>query len=125
MPNISIRGVDQHIVDELRRIAASNGRSMQAELRLLLQRFADLPWESQLATCPIAMMPLPRWYVDLWSVRTDFTNLKPAHLPARRATFRLLELPLPRPAGEGQPAEETQSGKETQPGMTAGQEAAA
>ncbi|GAB3531818.1 hypothetical protein GCM10027403_02890 [Arthrobacter tecti] len=94
MPNISIRGIDQHTADEIRRIAASNGRSMQAELRLLLRRFADLPWESQLANYPAAMLPLPRWYTDLRRTSVDFVRLSPALLPPRRSVFRILDLPM-------------------------------
>lgn len=93
MPSISVRGVDQHTLDELKRIAASNGRSMQAELRLLLHRFAALPWESRLADCPVSMMPLPRWYTDLVDVRTDFDGLTIDHLPRRRSPFRTLPVP--------------------------------
>ncbi|NJC22590.1 plasmid stability protein [Arthrobacter pigmenti] len=93
MPNISIRDVDQHTADEIKRIAASNGRSMQVELRLLLRRFADLPWESQLANYPVAMIPLPRWYTDLQRTSIDFVRLSPALLPPRRSAFRLLDLP--------------------------------
>ena len=54
MPSISIRNVDQHTLDELKRIAASNGRSLQAELRALLDQFAALPWESLLADYQLA-----------------------------------------------------------------------
>lgn len=94
MPNISIRDVDQNTLEEVKRIAAANGRSMQAELRLLLKRFAELPWETQLGTYPVAMLPLPRWYTDLWSVRADFIRLSADHLPPRRSSFRALTLPL-------------------------------
>ena len=71
MPSISIRNVDQHTLDELKRIAASNGRSLQAELRALLDQFAALPWESLLADYQLSMMPLPRWYTDLADVRIE------------------------------------------------------
>lgn len=88
MPNISIRGVDQHTVDELKRIAASNGRSMQAELRILLGHFASLPWESRLADSPFSMLPLPRWYTELARIQLDFAGLSIDRLPARRSPFR-------------------------------------
>jgi hypothetical protein len=90
MPSISVRGVDQHTLDELKRIAASNGRSVQAELRALLEQFAALPWESRLADCPLPMVPLPRWYTDLADVRMDFAGLTTDLLPARRSPFRML-----------------------------------
>jgi hypothetical protein len=90
MPNISIRGVDQPTVDELKRIAASNGRSMQAELRILLGHFASLPWESRLADCPVSMLPLPRWYTELSEIRLNFAGLSLDRLPARRSPFRSL-----------------------------------
>ncbi|GAB3546361.1 hypothetical protein GCM10027404_06630 [Arthrobacter tumbae] len=97
MPSISVRDVDQHTLDELKRIAASNGRSLQAELRALLDQFAALPWESRLADYPFSMMPLPRWYTDLAEVRTDFAGLTISQLPRRRSPFRMLREPLPTP----------------------------
>lgn len=94
MPSISVRGIDQHTLDDLKRIAASNGRSVQSELRLLLQQFAALPWESRLADCPVLMMPLPRWYADLVDVRMDFAGLTAGQLPQRRSPFRMLTEPV-------------------------------
>lgn len=90
MPSISVRGVDQHTLDELKRIAASNGRSVQAELRALLKQFAALPWESRLADYPLPMLPLPSWYTDLADVRMDFVGLTTDPLPPRRSPFRML-----------------------------------
>ncbi|GAA2175596.1 hypothetical protein GCM10009784_18600 [Arthrobacter parietis] len=95
MPSISIRNVDQHTLDELKRLAASNGRSLQAELRALLDQFAALPWESRLADYPLSMMPLPRWYTDMADVRIDFAGLTISQLPPRRSPFRMLREPIP------------------------------
>lgn len=90
MPSVSVRGVDQHTLDELKRIAASNGRSVQAELRALLKQIAALPWESRLGDDPLPMLPLPRWYTDLANVRMDFAGLTLDQLPPRRSPFRML-----------------------------------
>ena len=90
MPSISVRGIDQTTLDELKRIAASNGRAVQAELRALLLQFAALPWESRLADYPLPMLPLPRWYTDLADVRMDFAGLTMDQLPPRRSPFGIL-----------------------------------
>ena len=40
MPQVLVRGVHQHVLDRLRTRAQQNGRSLEAELRLILQQAA-------------------------------------------------------------------------------------
>ncbi len=88
MPSVTVRQLEPELVDELKRIAAANGRSLEAELRLLLKRFVDLPWESRVASLPVAMLPTPRWYTELWEVQLDFGFIALNLLPPRRSRFR-------------------------------------
>lgn len=41
MPPLTIRGLDQETIDRLKARAAANGRSLEAELRLILQATSD------------------------------------------------------------------------------------
>ncbi|MHA7292375.1 FitA-like ribbon-helix-helix domain-containing protein [Arthrobacter sp. HLT1-21] len=93
MPNLTIRQVDSDVVNQVKVIAAQNGRSMQQELRLLVNRFVSLPVESRRALLPIAALPLPEWYIKLWHIRTDIGSVTHTALPVRRSQFRHLEMP--------------------------------
>ncbi|WP_035763579.1 hypothetical protein [Arthrobacter sp. H20] len=96
MPNLTIRQVDADVVDQIKVIAAHNGRSMQQELRLLVNRFVNLPIESRRALTPIAALPLPEWYTKLWNVRLSVGAVPNSALPLRKSQFRRQEVSLSR-----------------------------
>ena len=100
MPNITLRQIEPTVVEQIKVIAAQNGRSMQQELRLLVNRFASLPAESRQSLTPLAVLPVPEWYTKLWNIRLDIGTVPDAALPQRKSPFRRLE---PGQAGVGQP----------------------
>ena len=92
MPNITLRQIEPTVVEQIKVIAAQNGRSMQQELRLLVNRFASLPAESRQSLTPLAVLPVPEWYTKLWNIRLDIGTVPDAALPQRKSPFRRLEL---------------------------------
>ena len=98
MPNITLRQIEPAVVDQIKVIAAQNGRSMQQELRLLVNRFASLPAESRQALTPLAALQVPEWYTkrrNCWryaaksSIGRVATPLSIAALATAGATFSI------------------------------------
>ncbi len=42
MPDVLVRGVDENVLESLKEKAKENGRSLQAELQIILQRAAEV-----------------------------------------------------------------------------------
>lgn len=86
--SVTVRQLSTGVVDQVKLIAASNGRSMECELRMLIVRFVDLPVESCRELLPLAVLPLPVWYEGLWEYRTLIGATDRSSLPKRVSAFR-------------------------------------
>lgn len=49
MPQVLVRDVESAVIDRLKRRARQNGRSLEAELRMILRRAAGVDMEAALA----------------------------------------------------------------------------
>ncbi len=89
MPSLTVRYLEPEVLRELRILAARNGRSMQAELKIMILRHMDSP-EAQAedpARIPIALLKVPKWYDELFEVWGLAFALCDAELPRWTSTL--------------------------------------
>ncbi len=83
MPTFTVRYLEPEVLGQLRVLAARNGRSMQAELKIMILRHLDSPavQAEDPARIPIALLKVPKWYDELFEVWGLAFALSEAELP--------------------------------------------
>ena len=102
MASVTVRNLEPGTVNELKVLAARNGRSMQVELRRMILRHLDSPaaQAEDASKVPLALLEVPEWYKQLFEVRATAFGLLDAKLPTWSSPMRQLGragMPEPQP----------------------------
>jgi plasmid stability protein len=103
MASVTVRNLEPGTVNELKVLAARNGRSMQVELRRMILRHLDSPsaQAEDASKVPLALPEVPEWYSQLFEIRATAFGLRDAKLPRWTSPMRQLGRPgMPEPQPE-------------------------